>query len=174
MKAITLYQPHASLVALRAKKFETRGWKTSYRGPLAIHAGVSEKYLDLGWQEPFFSALRPLHKEKEGESVSILWPMGCIIAIVELVNCWRIVHHPGTNVDIAKNIPIGAELDVPRNHPDFHKYIVPTEEEMMFGDWTPGRYAWELANAKPLEKPIPAKGKQRLWNWERGVEDYND
>ena len=63
MKAVTLYQPYASLVAIGAKKFETRSWKTSYRGPLAIHAGVSEKYLDLGWQEPFFSALTKFSKK---------------------------------------------------------------------------------------------------------------
>ncbi len=25
--------------------------------------------------------------------------------------------------------------------------------------------AWEIANVKLLETPIPAKGKQRLWNW---------
>lgn len=38
MKAITLYQPWATLIACGAKKFETRHWKTSYRGNIAIHA----------------------------------------------------------------------------------------------------------------------------------------
>lgn len=28
------------------------------------------------------------------------------------------------------------------------------------GDWTPGRWAWELADARPLFPPIPYKGKQ--------------
>lgn len=40
MKALTLHQPWASLVALGVKTVETRGWATSYRGPLAIHAGT--------------------------------------------------------------------------------------------------------------------------------------
>jgi hypothetical protein len=44
-------------------------------------------------------------------------------------------------------------------------------DELYFGDWTPGRYAWELANVKILEKPTPAKGKQGLWNWERFTND---
>jgi len=35
MKALTLYQPFASLVALGLKQVETRSWRTSYRGPLA-------------------------------------------------------------------------------------------------------------------------------------------
>jgi hypothetical protein len=85
---------------------------------------------------------------------------GCIIATAELVNCWHIVYHP------AKHIPIGTELDVPKKHPDYGRYIVPAEQEMLFGNWTPGRYAWELANVRLLQEPIPAKGRQGLWNWE--------
>ena len=38
VKAITLTQPWASLVALGHKRVETRSWSTTYRGPLAIHA----------------------------------------------------------------------------------------------------------------------------------------
>lgn len=39
MKALTLHQPWATLVAVGAKQVETRGWATRYRGPIAIHAG---------------------------------------------------------------------------------------------------------------------------------------
>ena len=42
MKALTLHQPRASLVALGVKTIETRGWSTTYRGPLLIHAGKRE------------------------------------------------------------------------------------------------------------------------------------
>ena len=38
MKALTLLQPWASLVAIGVKRWETRAWRTSYAGPLAIHA----------------------------------------------------------------------------------------------------------------------------------------
>jgi hypothetical protein len=38
MKALTLTQPWASLVAIGAKRIETRSWSTKYRGPIAIHA----------------------------------------------------------------------------------------------------------------------------------------
>ena len=38
MKALTLTQPWASLVILGVKRVETRSWRTSYEGPLAIHA----------------------------------------------------------------------------------------------------------------------------------------
>lgn len=38
MRAISLLQPWATLVALGAKRRETRSWPTRYRGPIAIHA----------------------------------------------------------------------------------------------------------------------------------------
>ena len=38
MKALSLWQPHAQAAALGLKIYETRGWKTDYRGPLVIHA----------------------------------------------------------------------------------------------------------------------------------------
>lgn len=42
MKAITLWQPWASLVATGAKIIETRSWGTRHRGPIAIHAAMED------------------------------------------------------------------------------------------------------------------------------------
>lgn len=182
MKAITLWQPWASLLAIGAKQHETRSWKTSYRGPVAIHAAkinsakndhlvllerliraAKEKDLVHG-KDPFVEAASKAFKDN---NIDWPWlPCGKVIATADLVNCWRIVQYPGADIDRAKHIQIGAELDVPKKHPDFGRYIVPTETEMLFGDWTPGRYAWEFQNVKIFDKPISAKGKQGLWNWE--------
>lgn len=176
MKAITIWQPWASLKAINAKEFETRGWATSYRGPIAIHAGK-------GFYGPYACELPNKFAET---AAKVLWPgvtdpcvitdnwdelpRGAVIAVGELVNIWYIVTHPGTNVDIAKNINIGAEsLTTDRHAPDFADYFVPTEQEILFGDWTPGRYAWEIVNVKLLPEPIPARGQQGLWNWEPPV-----
>lgn len=165
MKALTIWQPWASLIACGAKIYETRSWKTSYRGRIAIHAAKKDPCkLSLIGLEDFEKATKEVF-DKEDLSWCFL-PRGEIIATAELVNCWHIVHHPGADVDVAKHIEIGAELDVPRKHPDFGRYIVPSKTERLFGDWTPGRYAWELTNIKILDKPILAKGQQRLWNWE--------
>ena len=38
MRAISLWQPWASAIALGVKRVETRHWSTNYRGPLVIHA----------------------------------------------------------------------------------------------------------------------------------------
>ena len=41
MKALSVKQPWAGLIALGAKTLEVRSWKTSYRGPLVICASQS-------------------------------------------------------------------------------------------------------------------------------------
>lgn len=38
MRALSLTQPWATLIATGQKSIETRNWATAYRGPLAIHA----------------------------------------------------------------------------------------------------------------------------------------
>jgi activating signal cointegrator 1 len=38
MRAISLWQPWATAIAVGNKRVETRHWTTRYRGPLAIHA----------------------------------------------------------------------------------------------------------------------------------------
>lgn len=40
MKALSILQPWAQVLALGIKKCETRSWATTYRGPFLIHAGM--------------------------------------------------------------------------------------------------------------------------------------
>lgn len=40
------------------------------------------------------------------------------------------------------------------------------DTEKALGDYSLGRYAWEMRNIKELPEPIKAKGQQGLWNWE--------
>lgn len=46
MKALTICQPYAELIARGDKPIENRTWPTHYRGPLLIHAGKSRAWLD--------------------------------------------------------------------------------------------------------------------------------
>lgn len=43
MKAISIKQPWASLIAHGIKDIENRSWRTNYRGRVLIHAGASKK-----------------------------------------------------------------------------------------------------------------------------------
>lgn len=84
MKAVSLWNPWALLVALGAKTFETRSWATNYRGPLVIHAA---KYFT---DEEKMYCLRPHFREclKQGgyNTLSSL-PLGAALAVVDLVDC---------------------------------------------------------------------------------------
>lgn len=158
MKAITIWQPWASLVACGAKRYETRGWATNYRGLIAIHAALRHP----NWWH------RDTYDTPELETAIVhLWgawgwhsyddlPRGAIIATAELIYCHKIHRrfsdgHPCLHITTLEADM--AEISI-------------TGNELLFGDWTPGRYAWELANVKMLPEPIPAKGRQGLWNWE--------
>lgn len=52
MKALTVCQPYASLIARGKKRVENRTWSTSYRGHLYIHAGKSRKWLSSEMDAP--------------------------------------------------------------------------------------------------------------------------
>lgn len=153
MKAITLWQPWASLLACGAKEFETRSWATSYRGPIAIHAAAKKPSGIWGAIEPIIDRVRELLHITDPDEL----PRGAVIATAELVGCYKIVRYGGRG--LSGNDPGWIDDD--------EKGIYfPSEQELMFGDWTPGRYAWELADVKILPEPIPVKGMQGLWNWE--------
>lgn len=86
MRAISIMQPWAHLIASGTKKIETRSWATSYRGPIAIHASrlVSKKLLsELMEDWRFSAALNPMP----------IFPCGYIIAVAELVGCQQIDAH---------------------------------------------------------------------------------
>lgn len=57
MKALSVVQPWATLLASGAKRFETRAWHTTYRGWVAIHAGKSRDFARFQMLEPFRSSL---------------------------------------------------------------------------------------------------------------------
>ncbi len=84
MKAITLWQPWASLMAVGVKMHETRHWSTSYRGPIAIHAG---KVIDVA------GAPETLCNAALGKNWRTTIPRGGVVAVGRLARCrdaWRI------------------------------------------------------------------------------------
>lgn len=175
MKAITIWQPWASLLAIGAKQYETRSWETKYSGPIAIHAAKKDPCkIPLLGLEAFEEATK-----EELKKAGLAWcllPSGSIIATAELIGCHRI-EDEDDGTPYYKYWPRAEEMlhlqhDFPGQR-DYsgqriRRFPVAEQKELLFGDWAPGRYAWELANVKLLSKPIRAKGKQGLWNWEGG------
>jgi activating signal cointegrator 1 len=154
MKVLTLTQPWATLVAIGAKKIETRSWSTSYRGPLAIHAakglGSIGGYAGLRrlWAtEPFRTALW------DYETPNAL-PLGSIVAVCDLVAVGRVDRYEDEEWS-GSVLNFGWRMD-----------NLPEEPEFSFGDYSPGRFVWLLANVRALPVPIPCKGALGLWNYE--------
>lgn len=94
MKALTLTEPFASLVAMQQKRVETRSWSTDYRGPLAIHAAKGYPKWAKETAEEFSDFL-----QYETGSWDAEITRGRILCIVELVDVRRTesarLHVPG-------------------------------------------------------------------------------
>ncbi len=147
MKVLTLTQPWASLVAIGAKKIETRSWYTKHRGPIAIHAAKNPPpdlfgiiCFTKGMEQSFFRygigvGGWPSSDAARGYCMGM---RGLILATADLVNCV-----PTENEGIARACW--------GNH------------EVAFGDFSPGRWAWILEDVHRLVMPIPAKGRLGLW-----------
>lgn len=80
IKAITLWQPWASFMALGLKPDETRSWATDYRGPLAIAAAFKEPKSEIPLD------LLRLGIDKLGNYQG--WPRGKVLCVVDLIEIY--------------------------------------------------------------------------------------
>lgn len=91
MRALSLYQPWASLIAHGVKRVETRTWLTKYRGDVAIHATKSEV-------KGFGAGVIPYHRLPQG----VATPHACLLAVVCIDDCILMDE---------ENIPTFSELE---------------------------------------------------------------
>ena len=76
MRAVSLWQPWASAIALGLKRIETRHWSTAYRGLLAIHAA-----------KRWTADERDFHElEVEAGRMPPEIPLGAVVAIARLAD----------------------------------------------------------------------------------------
>lgn len=69
---------------------------------------------------------------------------------------------------IGKAILVDCKL-IDEGYREFIETLCPAE--FAFGDFTVGRYAWRLEQPVLFKKPIPAAGKQRLWEYNGKLEE---
>ena len=162
MRAITLYQPWASLIAEGYKRNETRGRRppeAAIGERLAIHAGLNRRYVyETKWslfggtkyKGPITNYKGPMWKLflKElgfcmGDDYE--YPYGAIVAVVTL----------------GKPRPAGT-LAMGLLMESFGERPISGREEI-FGDYGFGRWAWPLEDVEKLVNPMPARGYQYVW-----------
>lgn len=154
MKALTLYQPWATLVAEGVKPFEFRRWpapKWIRDQRIAIHAGarkvrpseidglIGALRLNEGWGtalkvEPALEILLTLQAHPERI------PLSSIL-------CTAIIGKP-----------VPAAEAVQQVYGDSFKGDSDRIDHQVFG--------WPMLDVRRLEPPVPMKGAQGFWNWD--------
>jgi len=142
VKALTMTDPWGTLVALGAKRIETRSWSTPHRGPLAVHiAKTLPPEAAACCQEPLFRQTLEAggyrwQPDARGQNSWGL-PLGHIVAVVWL--------------DTVEQIGPGFPVEEP---------------ERNFGNYRPGRFAWRFESVYRLAVTLPARGSLGLWEWQ--------
>lgn len=150
MKALTLWQPWASLVVAGCKPYEFRKWRApaSIVGQrVVIHASVRkpdirevEQLLRLvcaGGRSAAQTCLTPIESAiavlEQGE-----WPLGAGLGTAT-------VGEPRNGIDIG--VDFGA-IKVNDSSRDYH-----------------ANWGWPMLEIEHWPEPIPMRGAQGLWNW---------
>ncbi len=138
MRAISLWQPYASLVAIGAKPDETRSWpapKALIGQDLAICSALRCKPLSEDVHDPI--ARQYITEALAAAGLSTGLPYGKVLCVVRVVAC----------------IPTGQRRDEL------------TDRQEAFGDYTLGRFAWLFDNVRRLRYPQHVCGRQGIFDY---------
>lgn len=169
MKALTIRQPWASLIAVGAKTIETRSWHTKYRGPVLIHAAAAFPRFEreLCERQPFASGLSDVRRNAKPASfelfpVSQALPLGQVVAVAELVACKPAEMFADVFRHRSRGCMPFAEFGIDTDRNQYVGVSIPYHEPE-FGDYRRGRFGWILQRVQRLPNPVPAKGALSLW-----------
>lgn len=146
MKVLSIKEPWATLLVHGYKNIETRSWGTKQRGRILIHASKNMTRFEKE------ICKTPLFREtlqKCGINSPSDFHLGHIIGLATLSETKMIVKS-------STNVP--EQLRNAVMNP-------PSEPELSFGDYTPGRCAWIMTEQKTIT-PIEAKGSLGFWNYD--------
>lgn len=148
IKAISLWQPWASLWLSPNKRHETRRWSTPHRGMLLIHA--AKKFV-----KDVDSDLEDILSSEFGGHWGMELPTGALLGAVELTDCIRTEDlYDGRGVESIFS-PMSDE----------------EETDRACGDFSPRRFGWRRGTYYVFREPVPFKGHRRLFNVPRNLVD---
>ncbi|MCA0208159.1 MAG: ASCH domain-containing protein [Proteobacteria bacterium] len=162
MKALTIWQPWASLIMAGAKPYEFRGW----RAPRSL----------IGQRIVIHAAARPVDEEAVSNLYYVMKFCGECDSIAR--EAQETCLFPAKAVEVfeqhlpaygGKGLPIGAGLGTallgePRNGIEIaEEFGVPRANDSERDDHA--NWGWPLTDIEIWDEPIPMKGKQGFWNW---------
>lgn len=142
MRAISLWQPFASLIAAGAKPFETRSWAPPLRligTRIAVHAAA---------RKPTRGELDIIYHDVAEALGFCHWhlrvPYGAVVCTAVLSGAWQVSTCLLDRSILSSGESIKADA---------------------FGDYSLGRWCWRLTEIQPFKEPIPTRGAQGFWRW---------
>jgi hypothetical protein len=179
MKAISLWQPWASLIACGAKPYETRSWappRELIGQTIAIHAA---KKIDKGAAQFAEELMYGQHKpggfdladklaasfkgapdEMMGLFGQAVMAIGCVVCTARLDAAFQL-GEPGEGTAV-----LAARVVRRLTSRQMSECFTVRYDD--FGDYAPGRWAWLLRDVKPLTPPVPAIGRQGFFDLPQG------
>jgi activating signal cointegrator 1 len=139
---LSLHDPWGSALAVGAKSVETRSWPAPERyweQAIAIHVSgtLTAQAKAVCEEEPFSRVLQSAgYSWTPRQGFGWNLPLKHVIAIAWLERVQRIT-----------------------------STCLVDEHERIFGNYTPGRYAWKFGAVYRLKQPIEATGRLGLWQW---------
>lgn len=151
MKALVLYQPWATLMAITVKRNETRGRPWSYHGDVAICAAKQKLGDDV--PDSYRQALLQLwdHRSlvgipaKDIQELYYALPFGAVVCVVQKTGCHR------TESILMEHLSNGFN-------------------ELECGDYGPNRFYYPTTNCRRLKTPVPVVGRQFVFDLPPDVE----
>lgn len=171
MKALTIRQPWASLIALGVKTIETRSWRAPQAligQTLAVHAGkhkppTSTRHGQIGsyrydrYDDEWYIGPRA------GGGTKIFLPLGAIVATATLADCVPMVAMSSSQArrlfnphDDCDNTCVVLDGDRARIDHAGELRLTDVTDQLPYGDFAPGRWAWLLTNVQPTTNRCPA------------------
>lgn len=150
MKALTLWEPWASLIMIGAKPFEFRKWNFADRPALAKLVG-QRIVIHAGARPPKkFELDDIIVRIDEGESA--------LVADIAKPFLERVLDG---EIELPLSKALGtAVIGNPQKSIELFKHIVADSDRLDHQ-----MYAWPVSNPEAFAEPIPSAGAQGFWNW---------
>ena len=172
MKALTIRQPHVSLVIKKIKTSETRGYAAPRHligARLGIHAGLHvPSYAEvLSYPPKLRDALCRMLGVPEPKDHALLrelvkrMPRGMMLGTAALAACGQVTHR--TDDPDCDSATVRIEVDSEYSLDGGGVVLMPDDG---LGDYSLDRWVWLFDDVDQFGEPVPARGFQGLWDWQ--------